>query len=127
MSYTTDFSLSIIQARPQVPSGTDRPGPSAVEAAPRGVTRDDVDVWQRAVEFLRAMNDGDDVLDQPCAWYDHEAQMREVSTQMRETVFALYGTCEDYEERWVKYFVNGQMQVEEAVITYGAFDPSKLR
>ena len=127
MSYNTDFSLSIIQGSIQLPPSTHHRGPTNFCCAQCGPKIDSIEVLDRAVELLKAMNDGYDVLDEPCSWYEHEDHMCEVSKQLPEIVFALYGNCDDYHELWVKYFFNGQMQVEDAVITYGEFDKSKLR
>jgi hypothetical protein len=127
MSYNTAFALSIIACRTQSPSCTHRHGSADLYCAECSVKVDDVAALNRAVVILEAMNDGYNVLDEPCFWDEHEEHMREVSTQMPNFVFALYGTCDDYHERWVKYFRAGQMQVEDAVIIYPEVNQAKLR
>jgi hypothetical protein len=62
-----------------------------------------------------------------CKWYDHEDDMRNVSKNFKDVLFVLTGNGEEAKDMWVKYFLNGKMQVENAVITYGEFDKNKLK
>lgn len=62
-----------------------------------------------------------------CKWYSHEDDMRSVSNIYKDIIFVLTGNGEEKEDMWVKYFFNGKMQVENAVITYGQFDKNKLK
>jgi hypothetical protein len=59
-------------------------------------------------------------------WYDHTEDMCRLSKEYPNVLFILTGKGEEPEDMWVKYFMNGKVQVENAVITYGKFDPKKL-
>ncbi|MEK5036244.1 hypothetical protein MKY96_32865 [Paenibacillus sp. FSL R7-0302] len=60
-------------------------------------------------------------------WYDHEANMKDLSKAFPDVVFELHGEGEDNEDMWYKYFKNGKMQVCEAVISFDSYDERKLR
>jgi hypothetical protein len=61
-----------------------------------------------------------------CKWYEHTEDMRNVSKKYPNVLFTLTGNGEEPEDMWVKYFMNGKVQIEKAVITYGKFDLKKL-
>ena len=62
----------------------------------------------------------------PCKWYIHEQDMKELSKIYPETTFLLEGQGEESEDIWRKYFKNGKKQVCKAKIVFPAFDESKL-
>ena len=62
----------------------------------------------------------------PCKWYIHEQDMKELSKIYPETTFLLEGEGEESGDIWRKYFKNGKMQVCKAKIVFPAFDESKL-
>jgi hypothetical protein len=61
-----------------------------------------------------------------CTWYEHTEDMWRVSKKYPNAIFSLYGNGEENGDMWVKYFMNGKVQTERAVITYADFDPEKL-
>lgn len=61
-----------------------------------------------------------------CKWYENTDDMCNVSKKYPNVLFILTGNGEEPEDMWVKYFMNGKVQIEKAVITYGKFDPKKL-
>jgi hypothetical protein len=69
----------------------------------------------------------DYVLEEECKWYKNEEHMREVSKNFPEVLFMLTGEGEESGDMWRKYFFNGKMQFCNAIITYEAFDPDKLK
>lgn len=79
------------------------------------VTKNDV------VNFLSFNPFGDH-----CKWYEHTEDMRNVSKKYPNVLFTLTGNGEEPDDMWVKYFMNGKVQIEKAVITYGKFDLKKL-
>ena len=58
--------------------------------------------------------------------YEHTEDMRKISKIYQNVIFSLYGNGEEDGDMWVKYFMNGKVQTEDAVITYADFDPKKL-
>lgn len=64
--------------------------------------------------------------DYDCAWFNHEAQMKEYSKRHPNTLFKLiaYGLYPNDISH--KYFLNGKMQVDIACIVFDGFDESKL-
>jgi len=67
-----------------------------------------------------------DPFDDQCKWYEHTEDMCRLSKEYPNVLFTLTGNGEESEDMWVEYFMNGKVQVENAVITYGKFDPKKL-
>ena len=59
-------------------------------------------------------------------WYDHEQDMKFLSTDFPDILFTLEGKGEDRDDLWVKYFKAGKIQRVEAKIEYDPFDPEKL-
>lgn len=60
-------------------------------------------------------------------WYEHEEHMKAISKQYPDVIFQLNGEGEESGDIWVKYFVNGKMQVAEAKITFDDFNEKKLK
>ena len=65
-------------------------------------------------------------LDQECKWYEHEGDMRAVSTKFPGVLFTLHGKGEEGGDLWRKYFLDGKCQEARAIIKYPAFDPAEL-
>jgi hypothetical protein len=53
--------------------------------------------------------------------------IREMSLQFPDVLFTLSGEGEEGGDLWRAYYLNGKMQREEAVVTFGEFDPEKLQ
>jgi hypothetical protein len=68
--------------------------------------------------------DGDSL--EPCKWYDHEADLIEISKRYPDIVFVLKGEGEEPGDLWYKYFKNGKIQRCYAEITFEPYDESKL-
>ena len=62
-------------------------------------------------------------------WYDHEDDMKQLSNQFRDILFELEGRGEEDDDRWIKYFLNGKMQVCTARISiiYPEFELSRMK
>lgn len=61
-----------------------------------------------------------------CKWYDHEADMLELSRRFPEELFELHGEGEEPGDIWIKYFKNGKMQSCFAKIIFDEFDEKKM-
>jgi hypothetical protein len=59
-------------------------------------------------------------------WYEHEDDMRQLSSRFPDILFTLSGKGEENEDIWVKYFKGGRMQVSRATIAFEGFDEHKL-
>ena len=62
-----------------------------------------------------------------CKWYEHEADMRALSSKFPDVLFTLDGVGEEHPDIWRKFFVNGKMQKCDATLVFDQFDESKLR
>lgn len=61
-----------------------------------------------------------------CRWYEHEDEMRRLSSRFPDMLFTLSGVGEEYDDIWVKYFRAGRMQASHATIVLDSFDETKL-
>lgn len=61
-----------------------------------------------------------------CKWYNAEEEIKGLSAMFPDTLFTLHQQGEDGQQ-WRKYFLNNQCQVELGVVTFGEFDPKKLK
>lgn len=64
---------------------------------------------------------------EPTKWYEHEEDMRKLSSEFPTVMFKVYGNGENDEDIWVRYYIDGKMQHEMAVIQYPDFDKRKLK
>lgn len=64
--------------------------------------------------------------DEPCRWYLHEQNMCAFSKRFPTLVFVLEGKGDDEEDRWIKYFKDGRIQVCRAQVVYEDYDEAKL-
>lgn len=76
-------------------------------------------------DALIAFNEHGD-LEETVKWYDNEIDLKRFSLKHPEDLITLYGQGEDYEDNWVKYFLNGKMQYCPATTTFDEFDKNKL-
>lgn len=60
-------------------------------------------------------------------WYDHDKDMKKISTLYSDILFTLKGEGEEPGDLWIAYYKNGKVQLENAQITYSPFDESKLK
>jgi hypothetical protein len=60
-------------------------------------------------------------------WYDHDTDMRRISSQYPYILFILHGIGEDNDDRWIKYYMNGLTQYAPARFVYDDFDPALLK
>jgi hypothetical protein len=63
-----------------------------------------------------------------CSWYEHEADLRNLSRQFPESLFVLHGEGEEREDVWDAYFKGGKCQREAADVTVNisGFDETKM-
>ena len=62
----------------------------------------------------------------PCEWYNHEPEMRKLSSKFPDVLFTLKGAGEESWDIWKKHFKGGKMQICQAKITFEHFDEAKL-
>ena len=60
-------------------------------------------------------------------WYDHDADLIEFSKGKMDALFVLEGTGEEAGDLWKTYYLNGQKQTCQAIITFDEFDVTKLK
>lgn len=61
-----------------------------------------------------------------CKWYEHEDDMRIVSTHFPEIVITVNGDGEESGDLWRRYYKNGKCQKAETRITFTEFNESLL-
>ena len=62
---------------------------------------------------------GYDPFCQDVKWYGHELDMILFSKNYPDKIFILNGVGEEYPDIWRKYFKNGKIQTEQAIISFG--------
>jgi len=60
-------------------------------------------------------------------WYDHDSDMRELSSCYPNATFILEGEGEESGDIWRKYYRKGKAQEVYAKIVFDDFDENKLR
>ena len=135
MGYYTYYELSIDNS--QVKGQVEKKKQSEIEEIQQSNISDELkkrlikDVEKMYETSIVTQNDVVNFLtfnpfDEQCKWYEHTEDMCRLSKEYPNVLFTLTGNGEESEDMWVKYFMNGKVQVENAVITYGKFDPKKL-
>ena len=76
---------------------------------------------------IESYNGWSGLFDDTVKWYEHDEDMKAYSKLHPLVLFKLSGVGEEQPDLWIKYFRNGLVQLENAVITYGEFDESKLK
>ena len=135
MGYNTEYSLVIDNS--QVKDEIEKKKQSEIEEIQQSNISDELKM--RLIKDVKKTYNTDivyvdDVIDllnfdpfgNKCKWYDHTEDMRKISEKYQNVIFSLYGNGEEDGDMWVKYFMNGKVQYEKAVITYANFDPKKL-
>lgn len=61
-----------------------------------------------------------------CKWYEHVEDMKKLSILFPTVLFTLKGIGEETGDMWVKYFLDGKVQIANARIEFDKFDKSKL-
>jgi len=59
-------------------------------------------------------------------WYEHQGDMKTLSSRHPTTLFKLSGDGEENGDLWEEYYLNGKMQRCTAKITFDPYDPTKL-
>ena len=77
--------------------------------------------------ILRLFDDDIGNMSEPLKWNEHEDDMKELSINFPKILFILEGFGEESMDIWKKYFVDGKVQIEEATIIIGGFNPEKLK
>lgn len=60
-------------------------------------------------------------------WYDHDEDMIELSSRIKDVVFELTGDGESDEDKWRMFYLNGMCGGGAAQIIYPEFDISTMR
>ena len=61
-----------------------------------------------------------------CKWYNFEEDCKQTSKLHPNILMTLRGEGEEPGDQWIRYFLNGKMQVCQAQISYEEYDESKL-
>ena len=92
----------------------------------------DDNVSDEAIEFIENWDFGygEGFLLDPCEsvkWYEHDSDMKFLSSKFPNELFILYGVGEENLDLWVKYYKNGKVQVSQGEVVYEEFDETKLK
>ena len=108
MGYSTSYELSIIKGEDSIQD--------VIESL------DEIEYE----DFLYALDeDGDS--NEPCKWYNHEDDLRNLSKKHPCSVFKLSGRGDSSGDIWSKYFKDGKMQHEQAKIVIEDYNPNLLK
>ena len=77
-------------------------------------------------DFMYGVDENGSSTDQ-AKWYDHEKEVSQFSKIYPDVLFELSGEGEESGDIWKKYFLNGKMQLCQAITTFPPFDKSKLK
>jgi hypothetical protein len=85
-------------------------------------------------EALKSMEEEFNFLDQNTEdslcyhgkWYEHESDMKTLSTKLPDVLFTVRGDGEEYGDIWIKYFKNGKVQISYVELKFDEFDETKL-
>lgn len=97
-----------------------------------GTPSDAIDLDERVGAYIEASGEMSYVLtpegesNDSGKWYEHEADMRKMSEEIKQVLFTLHGEGEESGDIWTAYFLNGKMQKEKAQIQIAGFDKKKL-
>lgn len=61
---------------------------------------------------------------EPMKWYDHDADMIELSKEFPDQIFCLEGRGEEFPDFWIHYYHNGKMKTSVGQIVYESVDLS---
>jgi len=78
------------------------------------------------LERIGEISDYGNIENNSIKWYSHEEDMKILSKEYPEVVFALKGEGGESEDIWIKYFKNGKKQTAKAKITFEEYDETKL-
>jgi hypothetical protein len=59
-------------------------------------------------------------------WYEHDDDMKILSSEFPEVLFILYGEGEENGDIWRSYYKNGKMKTLTARIVFDEYDPKEL-
>jgi len=123
MGYYTDFILTV---RDDVNNVILDDNPRLQEIAAI-LLRDDVEDGHYMAGFEKNTSENVFTLD-GAKWYEYENDMKRFSNEFKDVLFELRGNGEEEDDRWIRYFLNGKVQVCQAEITivYPEFDLSKM-
>ena len=69
----------------------------------------------------------DETFEDETKWYSSDNDMMEYSAKYPDLVFRMMREGEDREDTCITYYKDGKMQECWAEITFGPYDPSKLK
>lgn len=119
MGYYTKYELTITGEGERWVTGTDKEG-NKIEV---NIGFDYDEIERELVELSGYSS----LFDDSVKWYDHDANMREISKRYPALLFTLEGVGEEAGDMWCKYYQAGKCQHELARIEFGKFDPAKLK
>jgi len=90
-------------------------------------TNSDQETFELISARAAEISDYSDPFEDTIKWYDHDTDMLKLSLEFPGVLMTLNGEGEEAGDIWVKYYLDGKMQEEQAKIVLGDFDPSKLK
>ena len=64
------------------------------------------------------------LFEEPLKWYEHDADMIELSKEFPDQIFCLEGRGEDFPDFWIHYYHNGKMKQTVGQVVYDPVDLS---
>lgn len=87
----------------------------------------DYDLGEAVVARIQEISGYTYLFNQEVKWYEHEADMKQLSKEYPDIAFTLDGEGEESGDVWRAYFKDGKMALHRAIIKFPEYNPDNLK